>query len=226
MSKARLPIVAGLVSGAVLVCIAAFVAHAQLNVTQIRQPGVAPAAGGGGAANAAAGQFKITNITRPDLRDATQRAQSLGNRSGSKQKLWGVFDVTFDASANWTDEISITYFVMLQNDRPGPNEKPMTLFTATYNYADVKGGRDNKAGVVLAPNTLERYGKPLGFAVQIIAGGGVADEKGLGNLPSKDKWWTDNTVLNHQNVQRRDGLVERSKSVFALVDTDSYEIAK
>ena len=219
--------------GACIVCIAVFVAQAQFG----SQPAVSPIPGArpaaAGAAASAEGQVVVRNNGLTDLsKDYAQRASSLSQqRSGGKQKNWGVFDVTFDTAPEWIDNLSITYMVMLENERAKQGEKRMSLYTATFDYADIPGGplgRDHKAGVLLPPNTLLRYGKPIGFAVIFAVNGQPAGDRGdgIGSLKGQNKWWMNDAITGSEFVQKRTGLIERSKSPFASAEIDSYEIAK
>jgi len=167
---------------------------------------------------------KMTDLNR----DYRQRAIQLGNRSG-RPRDWGVFDVSFDVGPEWVDEMTIIYTVMLQNDKAKPGEKALSLMTVTAMYSDVEQGRDRKAGVVVSPSALDRYGSPIGFAVQIFVAGQLAAEQGIGKglLGNQQDWWKKPEIIDSQLVQKRDGyLVERSKSVFNLVDLDAYEAGK
>lgn len=178
--------------------------------------------------NAPAPEFlQIRKLT--DLRnDYRQRALPLGNRT-AKPRDWGVFDVTFNVFPEWMDEITITYTVMLENEKTKPGEKQFSLMTLTVMYSDVAQGRDRKAGVVISPSALERYGSPIGFSAQIFVAGQLVSELGVenGSLRGRQNWWKNPNVTDSDAVQKRDGyLVERSKSVFNLVDLDAYEAGK
>jgi hypothetical protein len=213
----------GLAIGAAFVCFAQS-ASAQAGLQVTPPSGIVPGAAAGGAAPAIENMIRIRSLT--DLKDIPQRVTPLGNRSG-KQKYWGVFDAVFDTTPDWLDEVTVTYTVILQNPRPKQGEKPMSLYTLTVDYADVASGRDHKVGAVLPPAALLRYGAPIGFAAQFSIGGRPAGELGVPNvLNGAQKWWSNSAVLNSPQVQKRDGLMERGKSPFALVDIDNYEVAK
>ena len=174
--------------------------------------------------------LRIKSVT--DLgREYQQRAIGLGAKS-PKSKTWGVFDVVFDTAPLWIDELTVTYSVMLSNDKVQQGEKPMSLMKLTVEYADIAQGRDHRAGVVVPAVALERYGKPIGFAVQIFVGGNPVAEAGvvdgfLKDPKVRERWWANSAVTDSPAVQKRDGyLVERSKSVFSLVDIDSYEAGR
>lgn len=167
---------------------------------------------------------KVTELGR----EYQQRALGLGAKT-AKPKTWGVFDVIFDTAPEWIDEMTITYSLMLFNDKAKQGEKALSLMTLTVEYADIALGREHKAGVVVMPTALERFGKPIGFAVQIFIGGNPIAESGVvdGSLKGQERWWVNPTIIDSPLVQKRDGyMVERFKSVFSLVDIDSYEVGR
>lgn len=168
---------------------------------------------------------KLTDLNK----EYRQRASTLGTRS-VKPRDWGVFDVTFDTAPEWIDELTVTFTIMLHNDKAKQGEKPMSLMTLTVMYSDIAQGRDRKAGVVISPPALERYGSPIGFSAQIFVAGQLAAEEGVvtGALRKQpEMWWKNPQIVDSPNVQKRDGyMVERSKSVFNLVDIDAYEAGK
>ena len=180
-----------------------------------------------GTAAPAASLLRITDMTKLG-KDALQPAPSLGNRS-PKGRNWGVFDVEFETYPQWIDDMSITFTVMVDNPRATENEKRFSVFSVTSLYRDVAMGRDHKAGVVLLPAGLERYGNMIGFAAQFYVNGELVGEAGVGDglLRAQDKWWANPQIVSAPNVQKLEGyLLERSKSIFALVDPDSYEVSR
>lgn len=174
--------------------------------------------------------YKISKLTSLD-KDYRQRARGVSG-SSAKSKEWGVFDVTFLTQPTCISEISITYTVMLQQDKPMlPGDKPMTVFQTTVAYPDIVNlkGKEHTAGVVLQPGALARHGKPIGFAVQIFFDGQevAAESEQLGILANRKSWWTDSVIMNSPNVARRDGcLMDRMQSPFQLVEIDNYEVSR
>ena len=181
-------------------------------------------------AAAAPAEVKITKLT--DLnKDYLQKAKSIDGKTSQKSRIWGVFDVTFATAPEWIDSMTVTYTVILLNPKADAKkgDKPMTLVQTTVEYADVAQDRDHKAGAVLLPAALQRFGEPIGFAATISIGGKEAASQGTARsqLQSHKEWWKDSAVLDHPNVQRRDGyLVDRMKSPFQLVDPDGYEMSR
>ena len=174
--------------------------------------------------------YKIQKLTSLD-KDYRQRARSLGS-SSAKAKEWGCFDVSFLTLPPVIGEISITYTVMFQTDKPlVPGDKTMTLFKTTVDYVDVVSikSKEHLAGVCLLPGALQRHGKPIGFAVQIFFDGQevASDSVEVGILAGRKSWWTDSKIIDSPNVATREGcLVDRMKSPFQLNDLDSYEVSR
>lgn len=208
---------------ALLVAAAAFASVA----ASAQQPAAAPAAGPAGTNP---GEVKISKLT--DLsNDYKQKAKSIDGKTSQKSRVWGVFDVTFQTTPAWIDSMTVTYTVILLNPKADAKkgEKPMTLMQTTVEYADVAQDRDHKAGAVVLPAALLRFGDPLGFAASISVGGKEVASQGVGKGPlqSHKEWWKDPAILDHPNVQRRDAyMTDRMKSPFQLVDPDSYEMSR
>ena len=206
---------------ALVVAAAAFAAFA----VRAQQP-AAPS----GPAGTNPGEVKITKLS--DLsHDYQQKAKSIDGKTSQKSRVWGVFDVTFQTTPAWIDSMTITYTVILLNPKADAKkgEKPMTLMQTTVEYADIAQDRDHRVGVVLRPAALLRFGDPLGFAVSFSVGGEEVASQGVakGALAQQKEWWKNPAVLEHPNVQRREGyLVDRMKSPFQLVDPDNYELSR
>ncbi len=188
--------------------------------------GTAPAQQPGprGPAGTAPGEVQATLIT--PVRNLEQKSPSVV--AGTRHKIWGVVDLTFDTRPEWVDDVNVTFYVMLQNPKADEKkgERPMSLFTLTLSYSDIARGKDHKVGAVLQPAALLRYGKPIGVAAKISVGGTEVDSKadGEGLLKSAEKWWENPKIVNSPKVQRRDGyLIDRMKSPFQLQDNDNYE---
>ena len=197
---------------------AAVAAHAQ-------QPAAAS-----GPAGTNPGELKITKLT--DLaHDYQQKAKSIDGKTSQRSRIWGVFDASFQTTPAWIDSMTVTFTVVLLNPKADTKagEKPMSLLQTTVEYADVAQDRDHRVGVVLRPAALLRFGDPLGFAVSFSVGGEEVASQGVakGALAQQKEWWKKPEILEHPNVQRREGyLVDRMKSPFQLVDPDNYELSR
>ncbi len=171
--------------------------------------------------------LRIKSVT--DLgREYQQRAMGMGAKTANP-KIWGVFDAVFDTAPEWIDELTVTYTLMLFNDKAKKDEKALSLMKLTVEYGDIAQGREHRAGVVVSSAALGRFGKPIGFAAQFFIGGTPVAELGVvdGSLRGQERWWVNPLVVDSPLVQKRDSyMVERSKSVFSLVDIDSYEAGR
>ena len=170
------------------------------------------------------GEVQATLITKTG--NFEQKSPSVV--AGTRHKVWGVLDVTFTTLPEWVDDLSVTFYVMLQNPKADPKkgERPMSFFTLTLSYSDIARGKDHKVGAVLQPAALQRYGGAIGLAAKISVGGTevatIAD--GESRLKTAEKWWEDPKIVDAPVVQRRDGyLIDRMKSPFQLQDNDNYE---
>ena len=108
---------------------------------------------------------------------------------------------------------------------------PYSYFNTTVTYYNIPQG-SHAACVCLPPSYLELYGEPkaIGFTISnqngdILAGGTVSEVKGIKN---DTKFWEDQNIMNAEQggkpmVERRQGLVDRSKTIWALVNPNDYE---
>lgn len=204
---------------ALLIAAAAFAAVA----AHAQQP-AAP-----GPAGTNPGELKITKLT--DFNDYKQKAKNIEGKTSQRSRIWGVFDVTFQTTPAWIDSMTVTFTIMLDNPKADAKkgEKRLSLLQTTVEYGDVAQDREHKAGAVLLPAALLRYGDPIGFAVSFSVGGQEVASQGVakGALSQQKEWWKNPQILDNQNVQRRSGyLVDRMKSPFQLVDPDDYEMSR
>ena len=185
-------------------------------------------AGAKGAPGTNPGEVQIRKLT--DLnREYRQRAKSVDSRTNAKPREWGVFDVTFQTAPEWIDGLTVTYTVILQNPKAEKGEPQFSLFQTTVEYPDVARGNDHRAGVVLKPTALERFGQPIAFAAQIFVDGNEVAVENVagGSLKGREKWWADPRVVESSAIVPREGyLTDRAKSPFQLVDVDTYEVSR
>jgi len=188
----------------------------------------------------AAAQVKIKNVPKPgrgllvSTPDFGARATGLSQPlSRGRPKEWAVIDVTYETKspAKWTDNVYATFYVMTEGMSPDRKQE-LSFYTLRVQYVNVADG-DHRAGVVLPPSILERYGQVVAIACEITADGAdkpdVKSEISASYLSSfKDDWWKNDQVMNNQKteVKKRDGLLERSKTPFALVYPDDYEAVR
>lgn len=174
-------------------------------------------------------EFKVLKLS--DLKSDFAKKPSTLSGPSAKAKEWGVLDVTFATAPEWIDGLTATFTVMFDNPKADEKkgERRISLFQTTIEYPDIAKGNDHKAGAVMLPSALLRFGRPIGYAVQFMVAGQEVGAMGVGEGILKDKaeWWKDPKILDNPIVQRRDGyLVDRMKSPFQLVDLHSYEVSR
>jgi len=138
---------------------------------------------------------------------------------------WIQITTEYSTSKDWTDELVFHYYVMTETKIKG--ETVYSFFRATVRYGDVERSTRHISTVFLRPNTVKRFGEPIGIGVEIVYGGQVAAKKEevlrSGGLPEGD-WWKNPKVTDNPKVKSRGGyLLNRSETPFALVNIDDHE---
>jgi hypothetical protein len=151
-------------------------------------------------------------------------------KNSKKPREWALFEVKYESEAKWTDELTFDYHVMTKG-RNEEGKEAFSYYTTTIRYINVPKG-EHMSCVVIPPSLVERYGEPVAITLQIIGKDGtVSDsrtETEMRALKSVKEWWTDDLVMKNANVPvtPRTGLVDRSKTPFALINADDYEVVK
>ena len=139
---------------------------------------------------------------------------------------------------NFQDQLTFTWHVLLDTklatENKGNREElaAYSYFTTSTTYFNIPKGQ-HAASVVLPPSYRERYGEPKAVGLEIT------NEKGqllagdcwseISGIKPHTKFWEDNNVMNATDktgkpmIERRQGLVDRSKTIWALVNPNDYE---
>ena len=162
----------------------------------------------------------------------------------TKPRKWIVLEAKYRTDAKWTDQLVFTWHVLLETKSATEKDKndreklpPYSYFSQTVSYVNIPRG-SHAASVCLPPSYLERYGEPkaIGLVVtnpngEVLAGDCESEIKGIDSHPkSIDKaFWNNSSVMDaKQNgepmIERRQGLLDRSKTVWALVNPNDYEM--
>ena len=162
------------------------------------------------------------------VKQPTPQYSAVGGTRGqaNRPRDWAVFEATYDTVPEWLDEVVVTYYLMSEH-RAADGKREFSFFQTTVRYADVARG-EHTACVVLPPAALLRYGDQfIGFAAEFSVAGTLQDAKSevTAALPQPE-WWKKPEVTESKSVVRRDGLVDRSKTPFALINIDDYEAVK
>jgi hypothetical protein len=194
------------------------------------QGGARPA-GNGAPGLVAAAEKKLAIRHMPRLnkvkQPTPQYSTSASRTSTGRPREWGVFEITYLTFPEWMDEVVVTYHLMAER-RGADAKKAYSLYQTTVRYADVPKG-EHTACVVLPPAALLRYGDQfIGLAVEFTAADGslLAVQNEVAGTVLPVDWWKKPDVTESKTVVKREGLVDRSKTPFALVNMDDYEVVK
>ncbi len=176
-------------------------------------------------------------------RASTLGAPNLGGASligacYNKPRKWIVLEAKYTTYAKWQDQLTFTWHVLLETKSATENKgnkeglAPYSYFTATTTYANIPQG-SHAASVCLHPSYLERFGEPkaIGLVIsnakgEILAGDTESEIQGI---KSGTKFWENNDIMNAQQggepmIERRQGLQDRSRTIWALVNPNDYEM--
>ena len=169
-------------------------------------------------------------------------ASTIG-RCNTKERKWIVLESKYETSPQWTDRLTVTWHVLLDTSTLKEKEKDAdgkpakvaqySYFSTSVTYMNIPKGL-HATSVCLPPSYYERYGAPMAVGVvitnpegEILAGDSASE---IRNLPSHTKWWEDSKIMDARNsagealIERRQGLVDRSKTIWALVNPNDYEV--
>ncbi len=153
-------------------------------------------------------------------------AQPTYRRVTRRPREWALLEVHYSTGSRWTDELAFNYFVMTKG-KNNEGKDAFSFYNASIRYVNIPKG-DHMSCVALPPSLVERYGEPVAIALEIVSKEGkVLDSKSDSTIPFPSKeWWKDSKVLDNASVTRRSGLIDRSKTPFALINADDYEVVQ
>lgn len=169
----------------------------------------------------------------PSLQGATMIGQCY-----QKPRRWIVVETKYTTFAKFLDQLTFNWHVLLETKSAKENKgnrmglAPYSYFNTTVTYYNIPQG-SHAACVCLPPSYLELYGEPkvIGFTISnqngdILGGGTVSEVKGI---KADSKFWEDDKIMSANGadgkpmIERRQGLVDRSKTIWALVNPNDYE---
>jgi hypothetical protein len=164
---------------------------------------------------------KTSMVRTPEFNAAAVGGQA---KISKRPREWALFEIHYATAAKWTDELSFTYHVMTKG-KDDEGKEAYSYYTLTLRYVNIPKG-DHMSSVALPPSMVERYGEPISLALEIVGKDGTvlaSQSESIINYPTKE-WWKDSNVLDKPQVSRRSGLMDRSKTPFALINADDYEV--
>ena len=172
-------------------------------------------------------------LTAPSIQGASMVGQCY-----TKPRKWIVIETKYTTYAKFLEQLTFNWHVLLETKSAKENKgnriglPPYSYFNTTVTYFNIPQG-SHAACVCLPPSYLELYGEPkaIGFTISnqngdILGGGTVSEVKGI---KSDTQFWEDQNIMNASGpdgkpmVERRQGLVDRSKTIWALVNPNDYE---
>ena len=173
----------------------------------------------------------------PQLQGASQIGQCY-----KKPRNWIVLETKYTTygsdRSRFQDQLTFTWHVMLETKSAKENKgnkeglEPYSYFTTSTTYYNIPAGT-HASSVVLPPSYLERFGEPkaVGFVItnengDELGGGTISEIKEIKN---DTKFWDDPKIMDAKDskgnayVVRRQGLLDRAKTIWALVNPNDYE---
>jgi hypothetical protein len=148
-------------------------------------------------------------------------------RGIGRAKEWRSVLLTYDTAPEWIDELLIQFYVLGMTRDPKTKQNVYSLYKMAVWYLDIAEGRNHLATVYLRPAALERYGEPVAVAAVVTLDGEVVAEISDESTKLPADWWKNPKVTDSQATTTRDGyLLDRSKSPWALINPDDYEVIK
>ena len=166
------------------------------------------------------------------------------------RRQWGVYEMTYRTAQKWTEDITVNWFVLcdtkkakqIDRSKTAARLPPYVYYTLVSRYVNIPEG-DHRSCVCLPPSFIERYGEPVVISCELVtAEGKLLDgmtvvngfsyvQAGQFNEETKAKmeWWANDDIINAKDksgeamIELRQGLVDRSKSPFYLVNNADYE---
>ena len=156
----------------------------------------------------------------------------------TKPRKWIVLEAKYTTFVKWQDQLTFTWHVLLETKSATENKgnkeglAPYSYFTTSVTYQNIPQG-SHAASVCLHPSYLERYGeaKAIGLVItnakgEILQGNTESEIKGI---VAGSKFWEDSKIMDAKTgdgkpmIERRQGLMDRSKTIWALVNPNDYE---
>ena len=172
-------------------------------------------------------------LTAPSIQGASMVGQCY-----TKPRKWIVIETKYTTYAKFLDQLTFNWHVLLETKSAKENKgnkmglAQYSYFNTAVTYFNIPQG-SHAACVCLPPSYLELYGEPkaIGFTISnqngdILGGGTVSEVKGI---KPDTQFWEDQNVMNANGpdgkplIERRQGLVDRSKTSWALVNPNDYE---
>ncbi len=163
---------------------------------------------------------------------------SIVGKCYTKPRSWIVLEAKYTTFVKWQDQLTFTWHVLLETKSATENKgnkeglAPYSYFTTSVTYQNIPQG-SHAASVCLHPSYLERFGeaKAVGLVItnakgEILQGNTESEIKGI---VAGSRFWEEPKIMDAKTgdgkpmIERRQGLMDRSKTIWALVNPNDYE---
>lgn len=166
-------------------------------------------------AQGTAGAFQVTKITKNLITTPQFSYSGAQQYTANQRDLWLEVEVEFTATAEFTDEVTLKYFI-LENGK---------VLTGEVTHINVAAGKGNRSVMYVSPRVLARYNanRPVtptsiqNIAVQIVQQGAIKDESSLARAAAQ--WYA-------ALPQAPGFLLNKNETPFAALYWDRYEQIK
>lgn len=162
----------------------------------------------------------------------------------TKPRKWIVLEAKYTTYAKWTERLTFTWHVMLETKTATEKSRddrakmaPYSYLSQSVSYVNIPQGT-HAASVCLPPSFLERYGEANAVGLVITNASGEelyvdceSKIRGIVSHPRNEAayFWKNPDVMDAKTkngepfVERREGLKDRSETIWAMVNPNDYE---
>ena len=176
-------------------------------------------------------------MAAPNFQFSISGGNALMPALSRRPRRWAVMEMKYYTYAKWQDELVFNWYVLLRKNgkemRNDPDTSQFSFYTLSTRYMNIPQG-DHMACSCIDPTSIERYGEPVVISVLIQNKDGqdldLKTDDPYGIVKNMGlRWWDNPKVFDahdasgKKTVERRSGLVDRSKTPFALINPQDYE---
>lgn len=183
----------------------------------------------GQAKSSSAPPLKIRKFSAIGTRSrvSTPQYKSDVARGSGSAKKWHSISVLYDTTPEWIDELTVEFHILAGTRDIETKKQVYALYKLVVRYADIERGRGHTATAFLRPSAIKRFGEPIAIAAVFSVKGREIDSVSQETESMPEKWWKNPRVTDRDIVTVRNGyLLDRSKSPWAMVNYDNYEVIK
>lgn len=152
--------------------------------------------------------FKIKSLEGDDLKPYSESHNGMKRVNTLTHDDWYEVRTTFDLDAEWVDEMTFKYKVLLKGDR-------LSILAGEVSYQNVPKGNSLPSVMYIHPTTYARLGKVVGMHVEVAVGTRKVgeEEKTASGAPSN--WWK-------AGAEPKRLLKRKDQSPFIAVNSGGY----